>query len=196
MSRGKYCYKLSLGKDSLVNTARKLNFGIFFGASPFGLSGSNGMIGSSTMNSGTKLRSNTAFGMNLSFTLKRLGTGWSNKSKLAASPRRRCSKDLTGLGVLGMCYVEDATCMLNGIGKAKLVGSDLLLVAWGLSLTSGVGLVLGLVVPCPWWGLFVLPLYLAVFRVRGALPPLSMGAFFLWFQFIWRWLGWPSVSKK
>ena len=86
---------------------------------------------------------------------------------------------MTGLGVLGMCYVEDATYMLNGIGKAKLVGSDLLLVAWGLSLTSGVGLVLGLVGPCPWWGLFVLSLYLAVFRVRGAPPPLLMGAFFL-----------------
>ena len=67
--------KLSLGKGSRVNTARKVRFGIFFGALPSGLFGLNAMTRSSTMNSGTKLRSNTAFGMNLSSTPKRLGIG-------------------------------------------------------------------------------------------------------------------------
>ena len=47
-----------------------------------------------------------------------------------------------------------------------------------MSLASGVGMVLGLVGPMgrPWWGSVVVDFYMAVFRIRGALPPLGMGA--------------------
>ena len=50
-----------------------------------------------------------------------------------------------------------------------------------MSLASGVGVVLGLVgsMGRPWWGSVVVDFYMVVFRVRGALPPLGMGAFSL-----------------
>ena len=54
--------------------------------------------------------------------------------------------------------------------------------AWGLSLAGGVGVVLGLVGPvgCLWWVYVDVTFYTAVFRVRGALPPLDVGTF-SWF---------------
>ena len=60
--------------------------------------------------------------MNLLCMLKRLGIGWSNKSRLAASPRLSCSKVLTNHGGLEISCVEGTTCILNGIGRDK-VGS-------------------------------------------------------------------------
>ena len=50
-----------------------------------------------------------------------------------------------------------------------------------LGRSGGVGLV-GLV-GCPWWGLVLDTFYMAVFCVRGAPPPLGVGAF-SWFLFI------------
>jgi hypothetical protein len=67
--------------------------------------------------------------------------------------------------------------------KATNLGSIAL--SWGLSLASGVGVVLGLVGPvgCPWWGLVVVTLYVAVFHLWGTHLPLEW-ARFLWFLFI------------
>ena len=61
------------------------------------------------------------------------------------------------------------------------------------------GGILGLVgsVGSPWWCLVVWFFFTwRCLMPEGSRLPSVMGVFFSWFQFIWRWLCWPFVSKK
>jgi hypothetical protein len=94
-------------------TAKRLKFSTSLGLLHFGSFGLNAMTMRSTMNNGTNLRSRIGFGMNSSFTPKWLRIGCLKKLRLAASPRRSCSKVLTKLGSLGMFFVGDTIYKLR-----------------------------------------------------------------------------------
>ena len=128
------------------NIAGRFSFSTFLEALHFGL---NVMTKSLTKNNGTSLKPNTWFGTNSSFTRKWYGSGCWNKSRNASSQRRLGFKVSTKLGAICKFCVEGIICILHGIGKDNVVRwffpsilKDVL-VAWGLRLASGVGVVLG-----------------------------------------------------
>jgi hypothetical protein len=71
---------------------------------------------SSIPNTGMNRRSSTAFGVSSSSMPRRLGNGYSNKSRLTSSLLRPCSKGLTRCGELGMFFVG-LIYILSGIGR-------------------------------------------------------------------------------
>ena len=130
---------------------RYLNFGTSLGALPFEPFGFNAMTKSSTMNNGTTLGSNVAYGMN-SLSMPRLrGNGWSKNQDLQLLRGGHAPRFWQYLGGRPLEKAQFTTW--SGVGKGN-IGSLIFpllgvpMVAWGLSLTGGMGLVLGLGI---WW---------------------------------------------
>jgi len=151
----------------------------------YGLSELSTMTRCSIMNNGTSLRLNTLFGMILSCTPRQHGISWSSKSTLASFRLKLCSKALTKrTRVLRISFVEGTIWKSLGIGNGNTTryhNSWLVnLVAWGLSLAGGLGVVLGLVGLgglCPWWGCVGVTFYVTGFVCEGPHLPLKWARF-------------------